>query len=370
MSLASAWRSARLPTAGLHLDTAACGQTSMAVQDAVAAHLRHESELGGYVAQAAAEPMVSAARAALGTLLGFAADDVVFVESGFASVAALLRSWPLAVGARVGMLDSEWGPNLAAVLDRGFEVVRLPGDPVGHLDLARFDSLLQEAPPDLVLLTHVAGHRGLVQPAARCRRPGPRRRVCRSSSTPAQALGHVDTVTGCRRQLFDEPEVGCRSAGGRECSRCVPAVAETLNSPCAAADPRRAGRSPGPWLRRWESAEGNVAGRVGLAVALSEHLAHGPSADPRRAWRRLAVVLGWGSTEVGGWKVVEAGRRAVRDDDPDCRPWALTSSSDVRARLVASGHCHDRLGRRARAKGDECARRCASARTWASRMRN
>ena len=94
---------------------AACGQTSMAVQDAVAAHLRHEAELGGYVAQAAAEPVLSAARSALGSLLGFAAEDVVFLESGFGGALGAAALVAAARGGRVGMLDSEWGPNLAAV---------------------------------------------------------------------------------------------------------------------------------------------------------------------------------------------------------------------------------------------------------------
>ena len=331
MSLAAAWRAARLPTAGLHLDSAACGQTSTAVQDAVAAHLRHEAELGGYVAEAAAEPALSAARAAIGALLGYSGADVVFLESGFGAVSALLRSWPLRPGARVGMLDSEWGPNLAAVLDRGCTVVRLPGDAHGHLDLSGFATLLAGEPVDLVLLTHVAGHRGLVQPAAAAVELAHAAGVAVIVDA-AQAMGHVDAVTGAdatystsRKWLAGPRGVGVLAVRS--------GIAETLEPHAPQLIPA-SWPVPGRWLRRWESAEANVAGRVGLAVALAEHLAHG-AADVQDALagvgRRTRLAL----EGVGGWQVVE----------PVDEPCATTTllppeGSDVeqvRTRLVAGG---------------------------------
>ena len=55
-ALAQRWREARLPVAGLHLDSAACSRQSLAAIEAAAAHARHESEVGGYVAAEAAGP--------------------------------------------------------------------------------------------------------------------------------------------------------------------------------------------------------------------------------------------------------------------------------------------------------------------------
>ncbi|MGB3286933.1 MAG: ergothioneine biosynthesis PLP-dependent enzyme EgtE, partial [Mycolicibacter algericus] len=43
MSLADAWRAARPPVAGLHLDSAACSRQSHAAMDAAARHARHEA---------------------------------------------------------------------------------------------------------------------------------------------------------------------------------------------------------------------------------------------------------------------------------------------------------------------------------------
>jgi pyridoxal 5-phosphate dependent beta-lyase len=59
------WRSARPPTAGVHLDSAACSRQSFAAIDAAAAHAKHEAEVGGYVAAEAAAPVLSAGRAPL-----------------------------------------------------------------------------------------------------------------------------------------------------------------------------------------------------------------------------------------------------------------------------------------------------------------
>ena len=69
-SLAQAWRAARPPVAGLHLDSAACSRQSFAVLDAAARHARHEAEVGGYVAAEAAKPVLDAGRAAVAALAG------------------------------------------------------------------------------------------------------------------------------------------------------------------------------------------------------------------------------------------------------------------------------------------------------------
>jgi len=47
---AEAWRTARPPVAGLHLDSAACSRQSFAALEAADKHARYEAEVGGYVA--------------------------------------------------------------------------------------------------------------------------------------------------------------------------------------------------------------------------------------------------------------------------------------------------------------------------------
>ena len=293
--LGAAWRSARPRPAGRHLDSAACSRQSSRVLEAVAHHARHEAELGGYVAEATAEDLLQQGRSVIGGLVGMAAADVVFVESAQAALAALLAGWRLPAGSRVACLPGEYAPNAAQLRAAGLTVEQLPVDDLGRADLDGAARLLATDPPRVVHLTHVASHRGLVQPAAGVAA------LCRAAGVPlvldaAQSLGHVDTDLGAdvvystsRKWLAGPRGVGVL---------CVrPAVAAELTPLLSAPDDV-------PPLRAFESGEAHVAGRVGLVLAVGEHLAAGPD----RVRKRLAG-LGRGAREVlegpAGWRVVE-----------------------------------------------------------------
>ncbi|MGY1681504.1 ergothioneine biosynthesis PLP-dependent enzyme EgtE [Geodermatophilus sp. SYSU D01176] len=293
--LGAAWRSARPRPAGRHLDSAACSRQSHRVLEAVAHHARHEAELGGYVAEATAEDLLQQGRSVIGGLVGMAAVDVVFVESAQAALAALLAGWRLPAGSRVACLPGEYAPNAAQLRAAGLTVEQLPVDGLGRADLDRLARLLATDPPRVVHLTHVASHRGVVQPAAEVAA------LCHAAGVPlvldaAQSLGHVDTDLGAdvvystsRKWLAGPRGVGLL---------CVrPPVAAELTPLLAAPDDL-------PPLRAFESGEAHVAGRVGLVLAVGEHLAAGPV----RVRERLAE-LGRATREaldgVAGWRVVE-----------------------------------------------------------------
>jgi pyridoxal 5-phosphate dependent beta-lyase len=293
--LGAAWRSARPRPAGRHLDSAACSRQSHRVLEAVAHHARHEAELGGYVAEATAEDLLQQGRSVIGGLVGMAAADVVFVESAQAALAALLGGWRLPPGTRVACLPGEYAPNAAQLRAAGLTVEALPVDDLGRADLDGVARLLATDPPRAVHLTHVASHRGTVQPAAEVAA------LCREAGVPlvldaAQSLGHVDTDLGAdvvystsRKWLAGPRGVGVL---------CVrPAVAAELTPLLTAPDDV-------PPLRAFESGEAHVAGRVGLVLAVGEHLAAGPL----RVRERLAA-LGRAGREVldgaAGWRVVE-----------------------------------------------------------------
>ncbi|RFU21449.1 ergothioneine biosynthesis PLP-dependent enzyme EgtE [Geodermatophilus marinus] len=293
--LGAAWRSARPRPAGRHLDSAACSRQSHRVLEAVAHHARHEAELGGYVAEATAEHLLQQGRSVLGGLVGMAAADVVFVESAQAALAALLTGWRLPPGAAVACLPGEYAPNTALLRAAGLAPRPLPVDGLGRVDLDGLSRLLASDPPRVVHLTHIGSHRGLVQPAAEVAAR------CRAAGVPlvldaAQSLGHVDTDVGAdvvystsRKWLAGPRGVGVL---------CVrPPVAGELV-------PLLAGAADLPPLRAFESGEAHVAGRVGLVLAVGEHLAAGPE----RVRARLAG-LGRATREVlegvAGWRVVE-----------------------------------------------------------------
>ena len=117
--LGDTWRKARPRPAGRHLDSAASSRQSHRALEAAAHHARHEAELGGYVAEAAADDLLQQGRSVIGGLVGMAAADVAFVESAQAALVALLTGWRLPAGSRVACLPGEYAPNIAHLRPTG-----------------------------------------------------------------------------------------------------------------------------------------------------------------------------------------------------------------------------------------------------------
>jgi len=323
--LGDRWRAARPAAAGVHLDSASCSRQSTAVLDAVARHARYEAEIGGYVAQGAADGLLQQGRSVLAGLLGMAAADVAFTESATASVRTLLAAWRLPAGSRVAVLPGEYWHNVSAIEAVGCVPVRLPADQLGRADVAGVERLLRTDPPALVHLTLVASHRGVVQPGREVAA------LCRAAGVPlvldvAQALGHVDCDLGADAAYGTSRKW---LAGPRGVGFLVlrPAVTARL-TPVTALDRYDDGGAGVDHARWYESHEGHVAGRVGLTLAIGEHLAAGPD----RVRERLAAV-GRATRERldgrGGWRVVEP------FDEPTALT-TLTAPDGVDVREVAA----------------------------------
>ena len=262
-------------------------------------HLELEAAVGGYVAQHQLHPVVEDGRSAIAGLLGMPPSGIAFTESGTASLAVLLRAWPLSAGDRVAVAPSEWGPNLAAFADAGLDVVELEVDGDGVVAVDALERQLRQDPPAAVHLTQVASHRALLQPIAQALA------VCREAGVPlwvdaAQALGHVDTSSGAdavystsRKWLAGPRGVGILAVAESWHERlCIPTAARALPP------------EPSP-AQALESREANVAGRVGLSVAVRQHLDVGPAGvhrDLASVGRRTREAL----ADLPGWEVVDA----------------------------------------------------------------
>jgi pyridoxal 5-phosphate dependent beta-lyase len=325
------WRDRRPRPDGIHFDNAAAGRSSRRTLAATVAHLQREAEAGPYVAQAEAAPVLDQGRADLAGLLGLPARALAFTESASAARARLLTAWPLQPGDTVGIVRSEWGPNMTAFTECGLQLTELAAEDDGTISLPELARLLAASPPDVVHLTQVASHRGLVQPVRAVAE------LCRAASVPlwvdaAQAIGHVDTASGAdaiyatsRKWLTGPRGVGVLGIAERWWDRL-----RTTTSPLAR-EHMAAGASPVDLL---ESAEANVAGRVGLATAVAEYLA----ADPALVQARLAAV-GRRTREVlggvSGWSV--SGPAGEQSAITTVYPEAGQDVTAVRERLLA-GH--------------------------------
>lgn len=288
----------------MHLDTAACGRTSRAVRARMSTHLDAEASDGGYVAEAAVAAELTQARSMLGSMLGFDARDVAFVESGSAALAQLLASWPLQAGDEVWVAPSEWGPNLAAFDDRGLRVEVLDVDPSGVTDLDALSARLAHHRPVMLHLTAMAAHRALKQPVTDVVE------VCADYGVPvlvdtAQAIGHVPIAGGSapaavygtgRKYLCGPRGVGYLAVRDPWQTKLVP------RAPALTA--QRWGGDDRP-VRRLESRESSVAGRVGLGIALKEYLTLGAE-QIMPALQELGDALRCALTDVPNWRLRDA----------------------------------------------------------------
>jgi hercynylcysteine S-oxide lyase len=297
MSLPQRWAEARPKVAGLHLDSGACSRQSLAVIDAVAAHSRHEAEVGGYVAAEAAAPVLDAGRAAIAALAGLDASDVVYTSGSNHSLDLLLGSW---AGERtLACLPGEFGPNLAVMAANGFQARALPVDGDGRVVVDEAARVLAADPPALVHFTALASHRGVAQPVTEMVE------VCHDAGVPivvdaAQGFGQLDCNVGADA-IYSSSRKWLAGPRGVGFLAVRPALAARLQRrlPPAAWD------VPVGVLQSFEHGEHNVAIRIGYSVALGEYLAAGPELVRNRL-AEVGRTARQALAEVPGWRVVEA----------------------------------------------------------------
>ena len=299
-----------------HLNNAGAALPPAVVTDAVIAHLRREAEIGGYEAETAAAGAVERTYAALGELIGAEPDEIALTENA-------TRAWDMAFyamsfrpGDRILTGRCEYASNVIAFLQvasrTGARVEVVDDDEYGQISLA---DLRRRTGPDvaLIALTHVPTQGGLVNPAAQVGA------VAREAGVPYL----LDACQSVGQLPVDVRELGCDilAAPGRKFLRgprgtgflyISSRLAERLEPPFL--DLRAAtwnapdGYTVRPGARRFESWEGNVAGRIGLGVAVDYAMAWGLDAIEQRV-ASLAETLRGMLAELPGVRVHDRGLR-------------------------------------------------------------
>ncbi|GAA2213636.1 ergothioneine biosynthesis PLP-dependent enzyme EgtE [Nonomuraea monospora] len=328
--MAESWRAARTVMPPGHLDAAGCNVPSDRVLDVMTAHLRLERERGGY----GAAPDLAPARTALAALVGGALNDgalndggpgdggpsggggpgrVAFLESGTAAMAALLGGWRLGPGARIGCAPTEYGSTLMLLRhlapQRGWHLIDLPVDGDARIDPDAVRTRLA-AGLDLVIVSHVGSHHGVVQPAPEIGA------LCGQAGVPfvldvCQSLGHVDARgTGATAYVGTSRKwlAGPRGVG----FLIVPGLTPAMDAPAPTLsghlwdDPSLDGGevTPVEGAARYESSEGPIAARAGLGAAVLEHHELGPSAVHAHLAELGRTARGL-LDGAGGWRVAE-----------------------------------------------------------------
>jgi selenocysteine lyase/cysteine desulfurase len=300
-----------------HFNNAGASLPPTPVLEATIGHLRLEAEIGGYEAHDQARDRIERTYAAIAELIGAQRSEIALIENATRAWDLAFYSFRFEPGDRILCARAEYASNLIALLQvarrTGAEVVYVPNDEHGQLSTEALAGLLDDDRVKLVSVTHVPTHGGLVNPAAEIGR------LTRAAGVPYL----LDACQSIGQLQVDVDEIGCDllSVTGRKFLRgprgtgflyAREELAERLEPPMLDLDsatltgPDSFTIQPG--AHRFETWESNVAGRVGLGVAVDYALALGLDAIEARVVEladRLRARLG----EVDGVTVRDRGLR-------------------------------------------------------------
>ncbi|MEA2597063.1 MAG: cysteine desulfurase / selenocysteine lyase [Thermomicrobiales bacterium] len=297
----------------VHFNHAGSSLMPRAVLDAVVGYLRREAEIGGYEAADEAEERLAGIYGSIARLIGAEPEEIAVVEYA-------TRGWDMAFyaisfrpGDRILTSMAEYSSNVLAFLqvaERGVSVEVVPNDDHGQLDVGALAEMLDER-VRVVAVSHMPTSGGLVQPAAAIGR----------LARQAGAIYILDACQTVGQMPIDVEEIGCDvlSATSRKFLRgprgvgflyvrrelieeLVPPLIDTHAARWVAND-RYELRSD---ARRFENWESNVAGKLGMGVAIDYALDLGLDA----IWARIfdqAAQLRSRLCEIPGVRVHDLG---------------------------------------------------------------
>jgi selenocysteine lyase/cysteine desulfurase len=274
-----------------HLNNAGAALLSQPTLDAMTGQLRREAEIGGYEAAAAAREAIADTYRALAELLGGRPDEVALFDNATHAWNAAFYSIPFRPGDRILTGRAEYGSNVLAYLHlaqrTGVEVVVVPNDEHGQLDVAALERMVDER-TRVIGVSHVPTSGGLVNPAVEIGRVARRADAlylldaCQSAGQLPLDVAEIgcDLLTGTGRKFLRGPRgTGFLWAGPRALARLEPFVAEIGSAEWT-------GGRDFAWAegaRRFETWEYSYVNVLGLGAAVRQCLELGLPAITERA---------------------------------------------------------------------------------------
>ncbi len=258
-----------------HFNHAGDSLSPRPVLDATIGHLEREARIGGYEAEDEAHEQLEALYTSIGRLINAAPSEIAVVENATRAWDMAVYGIPFAAGDRILTSVAEYGSNVIAFLQiaaRGVTVEIVPNDEHGQLSIPALAEMLDDR-VKLIAVSHMPTNGGLVQPAAeigRLARDAGSLFVLDACQTVGQLPIDVDVI-GCdilsatsRKYLRGPRGVGFLYVRGDLIDRLTPPFLDIRAATLVAPD-RYEIR---PDARRFENWESNVAGKIGLGVAV------------------------------------------------------------------------------------------------------
>jgi cysteine desulfurase/selenocysteine lyase len=269
----------------LHFNNAGSSLPPAPVVEAQIAHLRLESEIGGYEAADRAADQIERSYGAVAALLGAQPDEIAVVENATRAFDMAFYAFRFRAGDRILCSEVEYASNYLAFLQvarhTGALVEPVASESDGRVSVSALrKALARDDRARLVALTHVPTNGGLVNPAAEVGR------ACREAGVPflldaCQSVGQMpvdvgalgcDVLSATARKFLRGPRaVGFLYVRRSVLDRLEPPFVDLHAATWTARD-RFEWR---PDARRFENWEGNAAAKIGLGVAVDYALALG-----------------------------------------------------------------------------------------------
>ena len=152
----------------VHFNNAGASLMPKPALDALMAHLRLESRIGGYEAAEEAQAQREAAYRSIAALLNASPEEIALSDSATRAWRLAFQSLPIPRGAKILTTRASYASNFIAFLHRarrdGLEIDVAPCNDAGDLDLDAFERRI-DGRVALVALTHIPTNGGAVYPA-------------------------------------------------------------------------------------------------------------------------------------------------------------------------------------------------------------
>ena len=271
---------ARMDTPGcenvIHFNNAGAALMPNPVVAATVGHLYLESQIGGYEAAATNHHKIERTYDAAAALIGCSRDEIALTENATRAWDMAFYSIPFQPGDRILTCTSEYASNYLAFLQvahrTGATIDVIPNDPSGQISIWHLQQMMDER-VKLIAINHIPTNGGLINPAEEIGQ------VAREAGVlylldACQSLGQIPVYVeeiGCdflsatsRKYLRGPRGVGFLYVYQERISQMEPPLIDLQAADWIAPNAYRLHET----ARRFETWESNVAGRIGLGVAL------------------------------------------------------------------------------------------------------